>query len=182
MKFYITSSDQGIAIKIANSISRAGSTPTIAEVDSDDFEYIINDINNNIDSNSVALAVCQNPIKLALMANKQGNFNAVACNSYADFSTALEEGANFIAISDDPQVISEITSSFGSSNVQSSAQPVRQQKQPQRPLLQKRHFGFGSQKAKPIQKPKQQEEEPKEKLWSSDKGLKKNLKNIFGLE
>ncbi len=101
MKFYISSSDPSAAIKLSNAISRMGDNPIISEADSSAPEYVISDISSNIDDNTIAIVVCPNPIKLALMANKSGYFNAVACSTSNDFGTALEEGANLIAVQDE---------------------------------------------------------------------------------
>ncbi len=183
MKFYISSSDSGAAIKLANAISRVGDNPIISEADSSAPESVISDISSNADDQTVAIVICQNPIKLALMANKSGYFNAGACSTSEDFGTALEEGANLIAVQDESGVISEIASRFGSSGAQQPQRPAVQKKQ-QKPMAQKPvqrqkpAFGFGLQKSQP--RPEAQDDG--KLLWEKNKGIKKNLKDIFGIE
>ncbi len=183
MKFYISSSDPSAAIKLSNAISRMGDNPIISEADSSAPESVISDISSNIDDNTIAIVVCPNPIKLALMANKSGYFNAVACSTSNDFGTALEEGANLIAVQDESDVISDIASTLGSSPVQQPQRPAIQKKQ-QRPAAQKPvqkqkpAFGFGLSKSQP----KPQAQDDARPVWEKNKGIKKNLKDLFGIE
>ena len=182
LKFYISSSDPGAAIKLSNAISKMGNNPIISEADSSAPESVISEISSSIDDQTVAIAICPNPIKLALMANKSGYFNAVACSTAGDFETALEEGANLIAVQDEQDVISDITSSL-SSTQQQPQRPAVQKKQPKQfaqksVQKQKPAFGFGLSKSQPKQKA-QDEGNP---IWEKNKGIKKNLKDLFGIE
>ena len=183
MKFYISSFDSGAAIKLANAISRVGGNPIISEADPSAPESVISDISSNADEETVAIAICQNPIKLALMANKSGYFNAVACSTSDDFSTALEEGANLIAVQDESGVISEIASRFGSQAAQQpprAAMQKRQQKpmRPKQDKVQKPSFSFGF----PKSQLKPEVKEDGKPIWEKSKGIKKNLRDIFGIE
>ena len=183
LKFYISSSNPGAAIKLANAISRVGDNPIISEADSSAPESVISEISSNVDDNTIAIVICQNPIKLALMANKSGYFNAVACSNPEDFGTALEEGANLIAVQDESGVISDIASRFGSSAPQQQQkQPVQKRQQKpaaQRPAQKQRpKFSFGLSKIQP----KQESPEEGRPIWEKNKGIKKNLKDLFGIE
>ncbi|MEM0154772.1 MAG: hypothetical protein QW814_02980 [Methanothrix sp.] len=182
MKFYISSSDSAAAIKLANAISKVGDNPIISESESTAPESVISDISNNVDDQTIAIAICQNPIKLALMANKSGYFNAVACSTSEDFRTALEEGANMITVQDESGIISDIASRFSGALGQQIQKPSiqkRQQKPMQRPAQkQKLAFGFGFPKSQP--KPEAPNDD--KPLWEKNKGIKKNLKDIFGIE
>ncbi|MCL4387538.1 hypothetical protein M1567_00070 [Candidatus Marsarchaeota archaeon] len=183
MKFYISSSDSGAAIKLANAISRVGSNPIISEAESSAPESVISDISSNADEGTVAIVICQNPIKLALLANKSGYFNAVACSTSDDFNTALEEGANLIAVQDESAVISEIASRFASPTAQQPPRAAMQKRQ-QKPMspkpdkAQKSSFGLGL----PKSQPKPEVNEDGKPLWEKSKGIKKNLRDIFGIE
>ncbi len=191
MKFYICSSDQNIAIKLANAISKTGGTSIISEQFSDVPESLVSDILNNADQDAVSIIVCNNPVKLTLAANKTGYFNAVSCSTQNDMATALEEGANFIAIQDDSESVSSITSAFsnyntaGSSNAKKLINKPKPQIQPSqqkgrfmdmRPKQQSRDNANNAKRAA------DEDNTPSQPLWSKDKGVKKNLKSLFGLE
>lgn len=186
MKFYISASNQVVAIKLANAISKSGSQPIISEMESDIPESIISDITDNAESGSLSIVVCSNPIKLVLAANKTGYFDAVACGKAEDFSLAMNEGANLIAIQDDNDLINEVASIMGSSTGSNFKQPTIQQsnkssraavkfQKPEKPK-----FSFAK-KEQPKQKVPLQEED-KKPAWDGNKGIKKNLKDIFGIE
>lgn len=182
MKFYISSSDPGAAIKLANAISRVGDNPIISESHSTATESVISEISGNMDGQTVAIVICQSPIRLALMANKSGYFNAIACSTAEDFSTAIEEGANLIAVQDESSVISGIASRLGSSTAK-QPQGLPAQKRQQKPLQkpfhkQKPAFGFGLSRSQP--KPETQDDD--KLIWEKGKGIKKNLKDMFGIE
>ncbi|MEM0201651.1 MAG: hypothetical protein QXR73_00540 [Candidatus Micrarchaeaceae archaeon] len=182
LKFYISSSDSIAAIKLANAISKVGDNPIISESGSTAPESVISDISNNIDDQTVAIVICQNPIKLALMANKSGYFDAVACSTSEDFRTALEEGANLITVQDKSGIISEIASRFSAAQGQQAQRPSmqkRQQKPMQKPdQKQKPAFSFRFPKIQP----KPDAPNDTKPIWEKNKGIKKNLKDIFGIE
>lgn len=178
MKFYISSSNQGAAIKLANAISRTGGQPVISESYSEEPSSVISDISNNADEGTLSVVICSNPIKMALAANKTGYFNAVSCNTAEDFTTALQEGANLVVLQDEPSLISEIAGSLGSStaSMQNSKKPLQRQQKPIQKASQTK-FELPFQK-----KSAPQPKDDSKPLWDKDKGIKKNLKNIFGIE
>lgn len=179
MKFYISSQNQAAAIRLANAISRTGGQSVISESESHEPEYIISDISNNTDDSTFTIVICSNPIKVVLAANKTGYFNAVACSTANDFGTALQGGANLIALQDEPDLISDVAVALGGSYapVQGSRKPIPKQQKPAQKTQQPR-FDFPFQK----RKPQQAQDDDSNPLWEKNKSIKKNLKNLFGIE
>ena len=178
MKFYISSQNQAAAIKLANAISRTGGQSVISESESDEPDYIISDISNNTDDSTFTIVICGNPIKVVLAANKTGYFNAVACSTANDLGIAMQGGANLVALQDEQELISEVAVALGgpSTPVQGARKPIPKQQKPAQKTQQPK-FDFPFQKRKP-----QQALEDSKPLWEKDKGIKKNLKNLFGIE
>lgn len=176
------SQNQSLSIKLANMVSSAGNTPVIAENEFRSVESMIAELQSRKWDFDVAVIATSNPIKAAIAANRIDGVSAVACSSNSEIGTAINEGANVIIIGD------------GSFNPKAAYAGTAAGRQPEavRDRLQRtkqeRQQPKGAMFALPWKNVRRQAQkvqdfpESGERMWDKKKGLKKNIKDIFGVE
>ncbi len=181
MKIYVISDSPEYAVSATNAVNKAGHTAIMSETRSDDTKVLLNDLRTNATSGfDMALLLIQNAKDVALSANKFQGINAIACKDPEDAEEAVSGTRANVILVDSMKVsrksLTDIIDAMLSGGKPASKQqaplPKQSQQAPQKEALPRQplkmpKISFGAGKAF---------EEVKKK------GIKKSLKDTFGIE
>ena len=189
MKIYVISDSPEYAVSATNAINRAGHVAIMSETRSDDMRDLLNDLKTNATSGfDMVLFLSPSAKDVAISANKMAGINAIACKDPDDAEEAVSETRANVILVDSMKVsrktLSDIIDAMlGSAKRETKAsaplprqQPVQRQVQQQAP--QPREY----RERAPMRMPKIDLSADKLLGGIKKKGLKKSLKDTFGIE
>ncbi|MCW6160465.1 MAG: RpiB/LacA/LacB family sugar-phosphate isomerase [Candidatus Micrarchaeales archaeon] len=181
MKIYVISDSPEYAVTATNAINKAGHTAIMSETRSDDTRVLLNDLKANATSGfDMVLFLSQNAKDVALSANKLQGINAIACKDPEDAEEAVSDTRANVILVDSMKVsrkaLTDILDAMLSGGNPAPKQPAplpRQSQQAQQKEWQPRQ---------PMKMPKISLGAGKVIGDVKKKGLKRSLKDTFGIE
>lgn len=98
MKVYLASDQKELYIRIANIISRSGSTCIMSDEDSDDYMALLKDVRSSMSGYDISILISKEPMKASIEANRMGGVRAAVCKDTEDAQAAIEAKSNLIIL------------------------------------------------------------------------------------
>lgn len=98
MKVYLVSDQKELYIRVANIISRSGSTCIMSDEDSDDYLALLKDVRSSMSGYDISILISREPMKASIEANRMGGVRAAVCKDTEDAQAAMEASSNLIIL------------------------------------------------------------------------------------
>lgn len=193
MRVYVIAANAALGIKASNLINASGSNCIISQLYTNDYRQQLADLGSNIGSYDIAVVTTPQPVLFVIEANKRSGVRAAACRTSQDVREALEAGANTIAFNSSlldryaPELLGVIAGSPKQKSLVATAE--RTGSYAKRFFKQKDNLPYEpepeqKQSAPPRESKdiRHQAEPDSDPIWDRKKGIKKNLKNLFGVD
>ncbi len=183
MKAYIISEDPHSGVHLANFLNTNGNKAIISEENGSDYRMQLQDLTLHKEDSDLNIIITSKPAVLTIESNKLDGIRAMLCKTADDLDSIDEAGVNTVLLdsSFSDEEICGLFKKYGSASV--TERGFRQQKSAFQLTKQIDDSAQRHQKPqKKFAKPVNDDDEQKEPFWNPKKGVKKNLKDIFGLE
>ena len=183
MKAYIIAEDLHVGVHLANFLNRNGNKAIISEENESDYRAQLKDLVFHGGESDLNIIITSKPAVLTIETNKLDGIRAVLCKTADDLDSIDEAGVNTVLL-DSSFDEDEICNLFEKYNHMPN---MERRPQLQKPIFQSlKQTDDNAQKRqksqKKVSKSVSNENGQKEPLWNPQKGVKKNLKDIFGIE
>ena len=184
---YIIAEDLHTGVHLANFLNKNGNKAIISEENESDYRAQLKDLVSNNQDSDLNIIITSKPAVLTIEANKLDGIRAVLCKTADDLDAIDEAGVNTVLL-DSSFDDEKLCSMFEKYNYAPSAE---RRPQPQKPVLQSLKQTYANaqtrqkaqkKSANPASNENGQKDGQKEPFWNPQKGVKKNLKDIFGIE
>ena len=183
MEAYIIAEDLHTGVHLANFLNRNGNKAIISEESESDYRAQLKDLVSHSGDSDLNIIITSKPAVLTIEANKLDGIRAVLCKTADDLDSIDEAGVNTLLL-DSSFDGDELCDLFEKYNHAPSVEKRPQQQKPA-PQPLKQTYANAQTRQKPQKKfanPESNENGQKEPFWNPQKGVKKNLKDIFGIE
>jgi hypothetical protein len=192
MRVYVIAVEADLGIKASNLINASGSNCIISQLQTDDYRRQLADLGANLQGFDMAVVTAAQPALFVIEANRQNNLRAAACRSASDVREALAAGANVIVFN--PSILDryaqELLGGLTGVPQQRGLMPAQAGSYAKKLIGQRQRApepmpkieGQQPERADASRFRRQAQQPSGEPLWDRKKGIKKNIKNIFGVD